>query len=136
MWRCYLYGTFSSGSLPALSFPCPSALSSCPLPMEVQDYNSQENNVTHVGVGVRRWSRAPENISSRSLVLIFQDLVFRRKIVKHLIHIHNINLQNFSFTQGNLQDCVHHGDSYGVSHSLALEGVLCLLNPIMYIFLL
>ena len=68
---------FSPGSLPALSFPCPSASSSCPLPMEVQDYNLKENNVTHVGVGVRRWSRAPENISSRSLVLIFQDFVLR-----------------------------------------------------------
>ena len=57
--------------------------------------------------------------------------------LKHLIHINNINLQDFPFTKGNLQDCVHHGDSYGVSHSLALEGVLCLLNPIiMYIFLL
>ena len=45
-----------------------------------------------------------ENTPSRSTISVFQD---------------------FPFTKGNLQDCVHHGDSYGVSHSLALEGVVC-----------
>ena len=57
--------------------------------------------------------------------------------LKHLIHIDNIKLQDFPFTKGNLQDRVHHGDSYGVSHSLALEGVVCFLRSItIYIFLL